>query len=695
MLPVSLLWLFHLPTLLINASAILSPRLLSLYKDICGQEHTCSYRSTTEEHVEKGVVPLVQCPECECSPSLTGFKPTCPDIAASFYSGCGDISILSAPPDYKVYSTHMIDMCYEGTNSTLQDLCSHLETDLLNSDSYPVQGVFDGEEYYFRNKFCALCNNVTDTRQMDLYIRDCDIEAIDVATYSNVDDLFNDLRKSKCNLLFSMGITCQKPDSISHCNVTGMWDVWNDELNTACEAFNSRFYVFKNAFCYACNTGISHFSPSIHTCTNHNDVAMEMECQHGPADPRSFPYWNPSCRRCNKIEGIYYNFNKDVNIYDESSEFPYEGSVYLYLTICKLYKNTAYEYLSLSPIIQSYCGKTPISDELVASFSSVYLKFLEKKKTAGVDMHWTELYEEYDRLGGTDTWCNSPDEALCSCDISCFLYHNCCPDMLLNNPAECREMQGRNITVITKCPDGYPDKVLQYYCERTDSDLMTVLDNTPSFDIHDAMPEFRNVFCHMCYKTSKLWQIHGYETRRFIHFKCKVYVDIENFLPYQEDLANLEQICDIEYGSASIYKTPSCNIELHSLTEDALQCRVTGNVSRMKTNVKHLCENTGPFIYSRCKRKFLNIFCEMCLLQDHESETTNITFHTGFEMHDSDQCDLPKVVQDDKGYIGPLRFALNIPLIKRRILEEEQRRNLSNECSGLEYNDKTAVRTYL
>ena len=675
----------------------LSPRMLDFYVELCGSETTCSYRS--EDNADIPSTPLRECPKCHCDAWPGELQ--CPDMATH---RCLDRIILSASSTQKgVYSSIAHDTCSGTTDSSLKDLCFNESFDILNSDSYPYQA------YWFklyRNKHCAVCNNVTvsDDKRISLAVTQCEQNTFDINVYRSIAEIQETLTMSKCNLRFDLnydGEICPDYNTISQCNVTGMWDVWDEEVEKTCKSYDRKFLVFKNIFCYACNIGYSDFSPLVHTCTNHNDTAVESECLNGPSDSRTFPYWNKYCLECNKIPGFYYWINDDVNEYNINAEYPYKGSIYLNVFICEIIESAAYKYLSLSSLIRSRCPVESISNDIKTSFDQVYSAFLEKKTNFTSDIPLSALYDEYIQSGGTYLWCSEPGESKCSCELDCYVLQNCCPDMLLNDPVECREMDGRNITVITKCPIGYPDKVLAYYCERNEPGEMTVLDSIPSEKLDSINPEFKNIFCKICNMPSNFLSTRRFEFNalRALHLKCKMYIDFDNFLPMQHSFKNLFNFCQIEYKTyySSIYKNlPSCSISSYEFEERAAKCDMEQFSSGSNYAIQHMCENTGIYIYSNCKRKYVNIFCEMCWLQNNHCNATNRYCDRGFQTHDSHVCELPLTIEDaveewDNEQDISFYFDLNIPVIKQDLLSKQQN-NSPGSCTELQYNDRIIVR---
>ena len=540
------------------------------------------------------------------------------------------------------------DRCNEDKNLTKQDLCKNEKPEFSNSESYPVWGQYNGTWLMFRNQHCADCNNATNTEKTDPIVTDCDFDTFDKNVPNSVKELEQNLRMSKCNAAYFVprigNTACPEPGDISDCNVTGLWDIWDKEIDNACHTIDSKFFVFKNVFCYICNTGARDLKmPVIHSCINHVNKFVEAECLNGHLNIRTLPYWNEYCRECNKIPGLDYWLNDfPVNYYNTSSEYPYEGTVYLVVDMCNLRYSEAYKYLLLSTVLHDdyICFSLKKEyPELEASFQLEYSALELSSKHS--DMR--SLHNEYVRFGGTSTWCNSPGGTECSCDISCFILHNCCPEMTQNDPVECREMDGRNVTVITKCPPGFQDKVLRYYCERNYSDMITMLDVNPSYDLNEVSPEFKNIFCQICNLPSKIESTLRYKTRRVLHLKCKKYVDFENFLPFQYNFAYLQNTCQIEYKSSSHVEMPTC----YDRAKDR-EVSVCGQTHDSKlSTLAYMCEKGGPYIYSQCKKKFPNIFCEMCSLK-HGCNTTGRSCDNKFDLHDVQSCEAPRDVLSKK-----------------------------------------------
>ena len=669
--------------------AILSPQMLDLSVDICGLYYNCSHPYPSEDELERHIQ-LKSCLSCGCN-TVNKADLLCP--SQEELRTCANPSIYSASSlkrDGKIIP--MIEKCFEEANDTMKDLCSNAKRDPLNLDSYVVTGFRKDMEFFFRNVYCFQCNNGYNLKRLHLEVKYCGSQRFDVNTYSSVSELLYHVEKSSCEFGYTTGIFtyCSEPYAISECNVTGQWDVWNGEVKEACSTYQGKFLVFKNIFCYVCNTGVPGFSPSIRSCTNHEDIRVEFECVNGPANSRTFPYWNEYCRKCNELPGVSYKLHH-VNIYNKSAEYPFEGSVYFRIDFCDLRNSHTYKFLTLSPTIEYWCNfayRRFTHIELESSFDLVYSTFITNNKESVKDVNWTDLYDKYLRLGGKKKWWGGTDEE-CSHETSCYTLQNCCPEVLGNNALECRDLDGKNVTVVTSCPYPFSEKAWKYYCERNESEMLTILDLFPFFGKNDAYyPYFRNVFCQMCNKLAESLPI--VECGDYIHFKCKKYIDIDNFLPLLNSLSILGDTCVLEYKSLYSNEPPSCSLESYRFDKDAGKCSLPNNSALVKTGMKYICEKTGPHVFSTCKKKYVNIFCEMCTLLS-ECERANKSCTIGANVQNNQLCDLPDSTHKPGiEPFEPMKFDLNISFISRynttNVID-----NLTGPCTDLEYYDVAMV----
>ena len=138
--------------------------------------------------------------------------------------------------------------------STIKELCENPGSVDSIESIVPVMGA----SHVFRNKYCAFCNNaiILTLEKFQMQIQ-CG-ELIPV-TYKSI---LSTVRDKKCNIFYrsaksSPGVNCSIPGyKINRCNVTGLWQVQNDTIKQACEAFIDPFNsTYQNYSCYLCNSG--------------------------------------------------------------------------------------------------------------------------------------------------------------------------------------------------------------------------------------------------------------------------------------------------------------------------------------------------------------------------------------------------------------------------------------------------------
>ena len=109
----------------------------------------------------------------------------------------------------------------------------------------------------YKNMYCALCNGVHMDETLKYFEAELDC---DRAIPLEGDNLASVWSTANCSVYFRPpnGISidaCLIPHySVSKCNETGNWRVYNRSLEMACAAFVDPFNnTFKNYFCYLCN----------------------------------------------------------------------------------------------------------------------------------------------------------------------------------------------------------------------------------------------------------------------------------------------------------------------------------------------------------------------------------------------------------------------------------------------------------
>ena len=165
------------------------------------------------------------------------------------YNYHNDVDI---PEDY-----WMVTKCHPNySNTAVIQLCKNPGLDGSLESVIPVILVATDEVY--RNKFCVLCNNIE--LHDNIIYWNLDIYADKFLRFPQ-ENLLTTVRSKRENIFFrppkfiAKPQPCYMPDyTISKCNETGLWDLYDAETELACNSFIDPYNrTFKNIFCYKCN----------------------------------------------------------------------------------------------------------------------------------------------------------------------------------------------------------------------------------------------------------------------------------------------------------------------------------------------------------------------------------------------------------------------------------------------------------
>ena len=127
----------------------------------------------------------------------------------------------------------------------------------------------------FKNRFCALCNNIDESELIPWNIQtSCNAEL-----FQTFDKMVEVLMSDRCEIIVKVPEEIQHLVAIyefhcvkigySRCNETGKWRDYDDVIVDACEIFDWPFIdwpvqVHKNVFCLACNVNDSTKIPTVY-----------------------------------------------------------------------------------------------------------------------------------------------------------------------------------------------------------------------------------------------------------------------------------------------------------------------------------------------------------------------------------------------------------------------------------------------
>ena len=616
-----------------SAARIESDAAISLYTHVCGTGKVCNIHDTNLSAMERPAI--LDCPVCHCDSQCLTRGDCCPDI---WLNTCVDVMVLvaSSSPLAKT-SFYVVNTCPHSTDNETAKKCH--KDKMMTKDSLSINTPVTSRvtEKHYRNEFCAMCNNDTDWVQWGIKVDECEDETFDVNLYSSIEALSDGVEKHQCNLGFdgdSLGASsCSIKSQINQCNVTGLWDKYNSEIENACLGQYNLYGLFRNMFCYICNTGFNLYTPVITSCENNSEPLLEWYCETSPVDPRAFPYKNSYCQKCNDIPMFRsIILNKRRHVYNASADIPYEASISIQRglsTVCGIAESTTYNILRYSPTIIYLCAiKLSVDEQQRMNRVKTEIEYLnqsieKKRKGKQRNVNFRALYYKYRQRRGRSSWCSvgTNSRRICSCEEKCFSNHDCCPDA--DPPVECRSIAGNRTSVIVRCTNGN-DSIIRYLCEREEND--TIFDSTPVYGTD--YKEFKNIFCLMCSEEAAYLKTYLQTAiYRDIHVRCDKYVDIENFLPSSRTFMILSEICETKFFH--YYSTRDLKVELdfcdirdYTESENTTTFCESDISNEVTRDMKYLCEDMGHYIYSTCKTRFTNIFCEMC----------------SFDLCDNDQC---------------------------------------------------------
>ena len=146
----------------------------------------------------------------------------------------------------------------ESTNDDDIYMCetSESEIETVVPVTEPVTNV------HYKNKYCAYCNDVD--KSMQLISWKLQIYSSQYISVPRT-DLLEVIRRTRSNIIFippgyvETHECFTNPDyNIGTCNQTGLWQKYDELVETACEVYTDAFnFTYKNFFCFLCNADTS------------------------------------------------------------------------------------------------------------------------------------------------------------------------------------------------------------------------------------------------------------------------------------------------------------------------------------------------------------------------------------------------------------------------------------------------------
>ena len=253
----------------------------NVLRQLCPYNNFCQFQATK---IINNTKHSPCCRPCSCDKDCEQLQSCCPDkelqigdLVKAFDSeelSCkrSEVGWIHGNDDLVVRYRHpyylIIDHCpFEESDTELKRKCNSTDTSTFERFLW-VSDKSNGK--IFQNKFCATCHGVREFVYWKIGIQECNILPIDSLPIESI------LQSNSCHLIrekpadlhvLTSKYRCFVPD-VSRCNETGTWAQYNATIDMGCNAYDMPFItetpskailsVYRNIFCYLCNTPVSH-----------------------------------------------------------------------------------------------------------------------------------------------------------------------------------------------------------------------------------------------------------------------------------------------------------------------------------------------------------------------------------------------------------------------------------------------------
>ncbi|KAK3589598.1 hypothetical protein CHS0354_043059 [Potamilus streckersoni] len=313
-----------------HASFFLSYDIVQELQLICGKNSVCvnsdqkGYSSNTNtSHAGMNTnFPISPCGVCDCNKTCLYDKTCCVDL------------LLNDNP-YDRISNEIFPWARNQDPSTISEIlaistCRNISQPAFIRDmchQQPFSNLISllpgrsDRSVIFKNVFCSHCHDFKNIFQpLDIEIT-CPIR-LEPTMFLSFSSLLTIALQSKCNIRVvdnDYEGNGKEPLMVSKCNTTGEWHDYDESVQNMCEMekpflvwglrpMTYQKNIYKNIFCFMCNTEISTESVIRHCNVTGNwnvyDLVLEQACEDVPEHIVWFPYKNWFCSRCNEEVGI-------------------------------------------------------------------------------------------------------------------------------------------------------------------------------------------------------------------------------------------------------------------------------------------------------------------------------------------------------------------------------------------------------
>ena len=525
----------------------------------------------------------------------------------------------------------------------------------------PVYSLKSNRTYV--NNFCSACHGENETVPWKYYMscpsRDEDSDDYTDSVFSILGLLLCVLQRG-CSLTFtpppnSFQQRCNMDSLIGRCNLTGYWDEKDEELLNACMQFKRPFGLYKNIFCFLCNTG------RIQRRVLLSRNAFSDELQPFESKDSSFTY------------NVTKTHNEKVLHYSDAV-----------VTLSESYKSADDTYVANITFL-SYGIDEDIRNILAESDD------IKNYTDSGDNVNLTSLYEEYVKSGGYRNWCHENHQVSkifpgfkarknCTCDDTCYRFSSCCPDAAYFQRKSCssadfhmleRPMKKAYYFFVNKCYRNYSNTAIKLKCE---NDKDTWFLNTPVLNVR-TKESYRNLYCFICNNHEDVENINISHVRIWnASLVCQNGLLIPDLMSsVAAILQNAEQkLCSFHFVSS--YFLDKCEPKIEPTIDT---CNATGNAKLVSKDARFLCEEIDRGVMAKSQNRwYKNQICDLCNSETFEDPLPNIT--------DPESPEFPEISYN---HLFSPRFYQDLGYDIDEIIETEVR-----GCRDTEFNDEYKVK---
>lgn len=564
------------------------------YIEFCGANTLCSENNGEDEMIESMIEEekfSTICPSCSCVKKCLILGNCCPDIALS----------TCIPTKHQIHDLNnytdvfhnVVSRCPMENGVSEPKPCLFSFTLTNFQTQIPVTSTKTKISY--ASKTCAECHGENQISVSWSFDVSCPDIPIDPSVFSDFSELMLGMQERRCTVNLQppsnyKAQSCNKETTIGKCNVTGLWDRRDEDLETACLNYWRPFGAFQNVFCFLCNI----------------DAVLREQFSLKQKVNKTFSYVDENGELCDiqNENCIQRESHKSVTLTDAQ------------IILTESFESKNGDYIANIDFLSS---------NLPTKMQEVILsRNISNTTSPDNTVDLKSLYLEYLSSGGYQNWCDEDHKKekiypalkgrrTCSCAPDCYLTMSCCPDAAYHHRWSCiRPTLGKTrqnasiqpVFLITRCPVGYEDEFVKSRCEESE-DFDTL--HIPVINIRDKKV-YKNSYCFLCSdKTDVINQSIAYIKPWNVSLVCP-HVFFPKFLKSMESIFDYaEQInCFINFKTS--FQIDTCNVN-----PTINKCNVTGLATSISKNSIALCENPAMNIMTQSKNTvYRNIICDLC-----------------------------------------------------------------------------------